>query len=1114
MMTTLPFDLITIILLMLPTKTLVKFQVVCRAWRNLIRDPIFIKTHFQNWASKGFAYYDQTNDYKIVRIVSRDEDVVEGSVNVNAGSSYQAANSKIEVYSLITNSWKNIEVDYFPWGVIDIRSKAFLNESVHWLVNHRDVDKDVMVILAFHFGNEVFQEISLPNYEDDGDDLMEYIGIIKGNLSLLLFHLIDQVRWEEQCYLWIMKEYGVVGSWTKMYSITVHPRIVAPLMFTINEEIIYENGEEDVVSCHLGRKTITSLGLEEQAHHESAGAGDYYISADQLPITFDHVAAAFSSGSDHGDAISSDMSNERQILEMCINGRMVHSYETVYKGGQKHEFLIDLDLLNLPLLYELYNKCGGTKSTADFYYLLSGYSMEMGVKRIFPNMLDLNMVDLNMVNLVEKYGGIDSGIPIRIWVEEICDPVIVLDTQGNILPSKAQTHLSKEEQLKFLLTDIDFNDTYESIATQEFTKVGEDDAIPEVNDRVHEVDDAEPEVNNAELNDTEPAVIDPVHEVDDAEPEVNAVLEFNTVNNGEVVPASLIQNVTAYDDSEDLRSEFDDSSNADYIQEEESSDDDIFLEKNPSKQSLYKRLRKFIAMNKEASGYQEKDIRVYQAKELRSLLSMCNRYSDVVEDDDLTSLDKSENKYKYRGERRRRHEYFKEGDWNMKGRTLLKGMEVQNFKVYREALRDYYVRMGVDLHFIRNEASRINARLAKTKYIAKRLEKIIRDYPFVSTEQLRNNISRRIGLEVSAAKVEQRMKQIANIVGEDGKEYELLWDYCETVRAKNLGSVILLSGKERIEPPVFDKMYFSLAAMYNVFLVGCRPIIQLDVCFLKTLFGEQLLVAVGKDGDDNMMPITFVVAISELDPYDEHRYCVRHMYENFKNKYKSIEVKSLFWMAVSSANRPNFEMYMEKIERVDPKLDDNTKTASEWLRKLSFQHWCRAFFRTTSKSDVLVNNLNESFNSIILPGRDKAIISMFEWIRTRLMSRIQKRIKGIENYAGVICPNIRKRVTKQKSLARHCWARSVDTLVAMYLLQYLREELMLMIMWMIVSRRKRTLESAEEEANELIETDHETVPNPEIATQASDAPQPTQASQNDPSIQPNVLGNTSRNSRP
>ncbi|KAG8363744.1 hypothetical protein BUALT_Bualt19G0054100 [Buddleja alternifolia] len=805
------------------------------------------------------------------------------------------------------------------------------------------------------------------------------------------------------------------------------------------------------------------------------------------------------------------------------------------------------------------------------------------------------------------------------------------------------------------------------------------------------------------------------------------------------------RNATEYMDSEDSRSEFDDSSDADYIQEEEgdeseegemadaaeddradednefsdtpsfllediegSSDDDIFTEKNPSKQTLYKRLRKFMAANKKGSGVPSTRNKSVSSKRGKKPTQPKQEdwYSDATEDDDLISLDESKNENEDRGEQRRRHAYFREGDWNMKGKTLLKGMKFQNFKVYREALRDYCVRMGVDIHFIRNEASRITARckqsscrwrihaspvqgssvfqiksihnmhtcsktfdnsLAKTKYIAKRLEKIIRDYPFVSTEQLKNNVSRRIGLEVSAQKIARAKNEaIAKIVGEDGKQYELLWDYCETVRAKNPGSQILLRMKEGAEPPVFDKMYFSLTAMKNGFLAGCRPIIQLDGCFLKTLFGGQLLVAVGRDGNDNMVPIALAVvqvenlenwkwflsvmlediggldqshrwtfitdrqkglleAIAELAPYAEHRYCVRHMYENFKKKYSSMELKNLFWSAASSANRADFEMYMQRIERVDPKVDDNIKTASEWLRELPFQHWCRAFFRTTSKSDVLVNNLSESFNNIILPARDKPIISMFEWIRTRLMSRIQNRRVGMENYASVICPNIRKRVDKQQSLARHCWARfcggsefEIDHLLDKYVVDlqlktctcgmfqlcgypcchacaaiserrgevddyvddcfkkkaylrvyehmihavpgqrdYIKTNYPILRAPAIKRKRGRPRKrkirgagegvdstrvglthtcknclqlghnkgsctnpthpkskfykgpaAAAEEPYEPVQTDHE------IATQSSAAPQPTQASQNDPSSQPSVLPNTSRNSRP
>ncbi|KAG8364567.1 hypothetical protein BUALT_Bualt18G0010800 [Buddleja alternifolia] len=139
------------------------------------------------------------------------------------------------------------------------------------------------------------------------------------------------------------------------------------------------------------------------------------------------------------------------------------------------------------------------------------------------------------------------------------------------------------------------------------------------------------------------------------------------------------------------------------------------------------------------------------------------------------------------------------------------------------------------------------------------------------------------------------------------------------------------------------------------------------------------------------------------------------MYENFKKKYKSSLLKDLFWRATSSANKHDFEMCMKRIELADPKIDENVKTAAEWLREDPFQHWC--------KSDILVNNLCESFNNYILASRDKPIITIIEWIRTRLMSRIQMKKEGMLKYACVVCPNILKKINKQSEVARNCTTR-------------------------------------------------------------------------------------------
>ena len=53
-----------------------------------------------------------------------------------------------------------------------------------------------------------------------------------------------------------------------------------------------------------------------------------------------------------------------------------------------------------------------------------------------------------------------------------------------------------------------------------------------------------------------------------------------------------------------------------------------------------------------------------------------------------------------------------------------------------------------------------------------------------------------------------------------------------------------------------------------------------------------------------------------------------------------------------------------------------------------------------------MNNLSESFNSMILKAKDKPIIAMLEWIRVRLMTRMYSKRSEIERFTSDICSNI------------------------------------------------------------------------------------------------------------
>ena len=69
-------------------------------------------------------------------------------------------------------------------------------------------------ILCFDVNDERFREIMLPDNYLDGysPDLcyFEQLVVIKGLLGLVVFHHLSDV-----CLIWVMREYGVVESWTQ-----------------------------------------------------------------------------------------------------------------------------------------------------------------------------------------------------------------------------------------------------------------------------------------------------------------------------------------------------------------------------------------------------------------------------------------------------------------------------------------------------------------------------------------------------------------------------------------------------------------------------------------------------------------------------------------------------------------------------------------------------------------------------------------------------------------------------------------------------------------------------------------------------------------------------------
>jgi hypothetical protein len=142
-------------------------------------------------------------------------------------------------------------------------------------------------------------------------------------------------------------------------------------------------------------------------------------------------------------------------------------------------------------------------------------------------------------------------------------------------------------------------------------------------------------------------------------------------------------------------------------------------------------------------------------------------------------------------------------------------------------------------------------------------------------------------------------------------------------------------------------------------------------------------------------------AFDVVMPMVDHRICVRHLYANFRDigGHRGLALKERLWAATSLYTEYEFTEHMEELKKMDEK-------AYEFLSEVDPSTWSRAWFSDYPKSDLLVNNICECWNSYILKARDKPILTMLEMIRKKLIRRYQAKREGIEKLSGRLCPRI------------------------------------------------------------------------------------------------------------
>ncbi|KAL5704674.1 hypothetical protein ACHQM5_023065 [Ranunculus cassubicifolius] len=152
----------------------------------------------------GFGFDVKNNDYKVVRFLLDDRE----------------NSSRVDVYNLSSNSWRTIKVDLPVRRVISDPKAPFRNEIYCWLgFIYEESQFCGHLIVSFDFSKDVFGTILLPDPINSDSQCKLILAYLAEKIAVMDCQFQFTERGDWHCQVWVLNEYGVKESWTKLYTL-------------------------------------------------------------------------------------------------------------------------------------------------------------------------------------------------------------------------------------------------------------------------------------------------------------------------------------------------------------------------------------------------------------------------------------------------------------------------------------------------------------------------------------------------------------------------------------------------------------------------------------------------------------------------------------------------------------------------------------------------------------------------------------------------------------------------------------------------------------------------------------------------------------------------------
>ncbi|CAM8882725.1 unnamed protein product [Rhodiola kirilowii] len=366
--------------------------------------------------------------------------------------------------------------------------------------------------------------------------------------------------------------------------------------------------------------------------------------------------------------------------------------------------------------------------------------------------------------------------------------------------------------------------------------------------------------------------------------------------------------------------------------------------------------------------------------------------------------------------------------------------------------RNYWVvRKNKHNHICQHGSIMLSNRHLNKKYIADEIAEAMSASLRFDARQIRANIRREYGYEISYLKAWQA-KQLAlvKLFGEWDASFNKLPHLMQTLVDYSPDTFV----KWDVEPLnngawQVNRVFWAFAEPIKAFK-HCRPVLSIDGTHMYGKWTGTLLVAVGLDANNHLLPVCFAVVESESNstwkwfmsciregvtereglcivsdrhkgilaamrepewspPHAYHRVCVRHLQSNFMSRVHDLVLeKKLGHVAYQ---RKQLKFRAEYAELMD--IMDDLPQARKWLEDHELSLWSQAHDVGGIRWGSMTTNASECFNDILKGGRDLSISSLVMFTFRQTAGYFVERQQSLyDGHGSLFPPKIRRKLDK------------------------------------------------------------------------------------------------------